>query len=206
MQFLKIDKQIEEVVKASAFLAKLKGNDEKTMMMLENKYKEDISNLNNAVAVCFYQWFLTGENFDPTDTNSVFKLTFDVINKIEDTLEENPEYWLLLILKYKIISFMNFNEDDLILDLENLIELQSIQEKQPYYLVTNLLLANICYSKEKYEYAIEILEDILLENNERIVVLNNFFEGFLIEFRNLVLRSDDEKIQALLGEIQNRFF
>lgn len=206
MQYLRIDRHIEQVVKTSSFLAKVKGQDKKIISMLEEQYNKDITNLDNTVAICFYQWFLADDKLDLADTNSVFQVTFDVINKLEDTLEKKPEYWILQILKYKIISFMNFNENELIENLEILTGDQKENENQPYYLVTDVLLAHICYTKDRGKYAAEILENIFNQYTEKISILNNFFKGYVIEFRNVVLRSSDDYILSLLERILNTYF
>lgn len=206
MNYKIIDKHTEEIVKASSFLAKLKGKDQSVIDMLTNKYREDITNFDNTVVMCFYQWFLADDKLDLADTNSVFQITFDVINKIEDTLELKPEYWILWILKYKIISFMNFNENELICSLEALIENQEKNEQMPYYLVSDVLLAHVYYSKDGREKAKEILSNVLVKYNEKVTVLSNFFKGFVIEFRNLLLRSAEEELLALTNEILNKYF
>ena len=131
MNFKIIDKHTEELVKASSFLAKVKRKDANIIKMLTDNYNKDITNFDNTVVMCFYQWFLADDKLDMTDTNSIFQITFDVINKIEDKLEKCPEYWILWILKYKIISFMNFNEDELIHSLKVLIKEQNENETMP---------------------------------------------------------------------------
>lgn len=206
MNFIKIDGHAEEVIKTSSFLAKVKGRDEKVIEMLNKKYREDITDYDNALALCFYQWFLADDKLNLADTNSVFQITFDVINKIEDTLDQRPEYWILWILKYKIISFMNFNEDELIGNLRELIEWQDADDKMPYYIVADILLAHIYYSKGNTDQACKILENILRKYSEKVSVLHNFFEGFVIEFRNLLLRSGEENLLLLTGRIQETYF
>ncbi|MBF1167749.1 MAG: hypothetical protein HXL96_06235, partial [[Eubacterium] sulci] len=88
MNFKIIDKHTEELVKASSFLAKVKRKDANIIKMLTDNYNKDITNFDNTVVMCFYQWFLADDKLDMTDTNSIFQITFDVINKIEDTLEK----------------------------------------------------------------------------------------------------------------------
>lgn len=206
MQYIKVDRRIEQVVTTSSFLAKVKGQDKKIMTLLEAEYEKDVSNLENTVALCFYQWFLADDKLDLADTNSVFQVTFDVINKLEDTLEIRPEYWLLWILKFKIISFMNFNEYELI---EDLLELKRNQEKndlQAYYLITDVLLAHIYYSKGNLSEAVKHLENIPQVYTRKIEVLTNFFKGYVIEFKNVVLRSSDDYILRLLDNILITYF
>lgn len=206
MDFQEVDRHIEQVVKMSAFLAKLKGNDDKVIQMLEQKYEQDVANIDSTVATCFYQWFLADDKLDLADTNSVFKVTFDVVNKLEDTLAERPDYWILWILKYKIISFMNFNENELMDNLRKLIEKQDNDEKRPYYLVTEVLLAHVCYTKDSVDEARNILEGILEKYVDKINVLSNFFKGYVSEFKNIVLRSGDDDILVLLEKIINVYF
>lgn len=206
MNFKIIDKHTEELVKASSFLAKVKRKDANIIKMLTDNYNKDITNFDNTVVMCFYQWFLADDKLDMTDTNSIFQITFDVINKIEDTLEKCPEYWILWILKYKIISFMNFNEDELIHSLKVLIKEQNENETMPYYLVSDVLLAHITYSKNLKEESKAILDNLLDQYNKKITILPNFFKGYVIEFRNVLLRSQDDDLLELTNQIIGRYF
>lgn len=206
MKYLKVDKSIEQVIKTSAFLAKVKGEDKKIINMLEKEYEKDKSNLNNVAAVCFYTWFLADDKLDLADTNSVFQVTFNVLNKLDDVLEMKPEYWILWILKYKIQSFNNINEFVLIEDLKALSKNQDENEKEPYYLVTDVLLAHIYYITDKQESAKEVLELVLSRYNSKIDILQNFFRGYVIEFKNVVARSGDTDIMELLVKIINDYF
>lgn len=206
MNFKIIDKHTEELVKASSFLAKVKRKDANIIKMLTDNYNKDITNFDNTVVMCFYQWFLADDKLDMTDTNSIFQITFDVINKIEDTLEKCPECWILWILKYKIISFMNFNEDELIHSLKVLIKEQNENETMPYYLVSDVLLAHITYSKNLKEESKAILDNLLDQYNKKITILSNFFKGYVIEFRNVLLRSQDDDLLELTNQIIGRYF
>ena len=206
MNFKIIDKHTEALVKTSSFLAKVKRKDPNIIKMLTDNYYKDITNFDNTVVMCFYQWFLADDKLDLSDTNSVFQITFDVINKIEDTLEQCPEYWILWILKYKIISFMNFNENELICSLKVLIEEQNKNKAMPYYLASDVLLAHVTYSKDLKEEAKAILENLLNQYSEKITVLPNFFKGYVIEFRNVLLRSQDDDLLELTNQIIERYF
>lgn len=140
------------------------------------------------------------------DTNSIFQITFDVINKIEDTLNYKPEYWILWILKYKIISFMNFNEEELIQNLIELIRLQDLEEQKPYYIVTEILLAHIYYSKGYIAKSNEMLDEMIKKYDSKVMVLNEFFRGYAIEFRNLLLRSGDEHLFEKINVVIDKYF
>lgn len=206
LQFIPIDKHLEQVVKTSAFIAKAKGQDKNVITMLEKEYEKDRTNLDNIAALCFYQWFLADDRLDLSDTNSVFQVTFNVINILDDVLEQKPVYWILWILKFKIQSFMNFNENELISDLETLSSMQKKCATMPYYLVTEVLLSHICYSKDRLVYAKDLLLYILDNYSEPINELNNFFKGYVIEYINLVKRSGDNDILELLMTIQSKYF
>lgn len=206
MTFKDIDQHAEEVIRTSAFLAKVKGKDENIMKLLSDNYAKDISNYDNVLALCFYQWFLADDKLNLADTNSIFQITFDVINKIDDTLETRPDYWILWILKYKIISFMNFNVEELISNLHELIDLQNQNEKKSYYITTELLLAHVYYSKGYLKEAYELIDKINDEYDEKVNILNNFFKGYAIEFRNLLLRSGEDILLGKINEIIARYF
>lgn len=206
VEFKEVNNHIEEVVKTSALLAKLKGKDDKLIKVLEKEYYKDITNLDNVIALCYYQWFLADDSLDLSDTNSVFQISFNVINAIEDTLELKPEYWILWILKFRIQSFMNFNENDLIESIVELCRAQKENKKMPYYLVSEVLLSNICYIKDRVQDAEKVLLEVLDYYDEKVIVLNNFFRGFIIEYLNVVKRSGDENIINLLEEIESKYF
>lgn len=204
--FVKLDRHIEEIIKTSGFLAKLKGQDEGVLNMLEEAYNKEITNYDNAVAVCFYHWFLADGRTDLNDTNFVFQVTFNVINKIDSVLEEREDYWILRILKYKIRSYMNFNENELIEELEELIGLQNKNEKMPYYFITELLLSHICYIRDSVDKSRELLVHILKVYHEKVTVLNNYFKGYIIEYISIAKRSGDDDILEMLYEIKERLF
>ncbi len=206
MQYAKIDRHLEGIVKASAFLARTKGKDQHVISLLEQQYHKDAEALDNVAALCFYLWFLADDRLDLADTNSVFQVTFDVLNKLDDILETHPEHWLLWILKYKIQSFMNFNEDELICDLDLLSQKQRAGEQMPYYLVTEVLLAHICYQSDRFTYSRDILKGILETYSSKIDILGNFFKGYVAEFKNIVMRSGDDDILQLLETIEKTYF
>lgn len=143
---------------------------------------------------------------DLADTNSVFQVTFDVVNKLEDTLERCQEYWILWILKYKIVSFMNFNENELMDNLNKLIQEQDADEKRAYYLVTEVLLAHIYYAKDRIEDSRKVLTGIFEKYTGKVNVLNQFFKGYVIEFKNVVLRSGDDDILEVLEKVLETYF
>lgn len=207
MTFKEVDKHAEELIRASSFLAKVKGKDKEIIYMLSSKYNEDIKSYDNVLAICFYLWFLADDKLNLADTNSIFQITFDVINKIEDTLAEKPEYWILWLLKYKIISFMNFNEEELITNLKEFIRLQDLElERKQYFIVTEILLAHVYYSKNNITESKVVLGRVLEKYNEKVKVLTNFFRGFATEFNNLLLRSGEEELLHLINTILNEYF
>lgn len=206
MKYKVVDKHTEELIRASSFLAKVKGKDEKILELLTNNYQKDITNYDNVLALCFYQWFLADDKLNLADTNSIFQITFDVVNKIEDTLERTPEYWILWILKYKIISFMNFNEEELIRNLITLSSEQAQTEQQPYYITTDILLAHIYYSKGYISEAQAVIEEIFRKYSMKVTILSNFFKGYAIEFRNLLLRSGEETLLSQVNQIIDTYF
>lgn len=206
MKFKEVDKHTEELIKASSFFAKIKGKDEKTMNLLENSYRKDITNYDNVLTLCFYQWFLADDKLNLADTNSIFQITFDVINKIEDTLNDNPDYWILWILKYKIISFMNFNEEELLQNLIELTRLQDLEEQKPYYITTEILLAHVYYSKGYIAESVEVMDKVLEKYNSKVTILTEFFKGYAIEFRNLLLRSGEDQLLNRVNTVIDKYF
>jgi hypothetical protein len=101
---------------------------------------------------------------------------------------------------------MNFNEDELIHSLKVLIKEQNENETMPYYLVSDVLLAHITYSKNLKEESKAILDNLLDQYNKKITILSNFFKGYVIEFRNVLLRSQDDDLLELTNQIIGRYF
>lgn len=62
MRFRVVDNHTEELIKASSFLAKIKGKDENIMVLLDDTYRKDITNYDNVLALCFYQWYDLSES------------------------------------------------------------------------------------------------------------------------------------------------
>lgn len=204
MDFIKVDKKIEEIVKTTSFLVKLKENDNQLEDLLSSSpLNED--NYISSVAICFYYCFLIEKNsFENND--EIFETPYDIIEKIQNILEENPEYWILWILKYKIISHINYDETELISNLETLIKLQNDCYNQPYFIVTEILLSKILYCKGERNKAALILEHILTKYTERILILNGFFKGFILEFKHLLLRTNDTIMINLVNTIFEKYF
>lgn len=205
-KFLEVDRHMEQIVKTSAFMAKIKGPDKAMIDLLEKEHKKDITNLDNAAALCFYLWFLTNDSVNLDDTNFVFQVTFNVIEQINDVLEQKPEYWILKILKLKILAYIDFDEDNLIVELESLAAAQKQNKKMPYYFVTEVLLSSIHHAKDRMEQAGALLKYVLGNYNEKVKVLASFFEGFIFEYMNMAKRSGDDDIVQMLREIHTRLF
>lgn len=206
IKFKEVDKTTQDLIKMSSFFAKLKGNDAEYIAKLEKRYEENEDSFEDVVVLCFYQWFLADDTLDLEDTNSVFQVTFNVLNIIDCTVDKHPEYWILWLLKYKIISFTNFDDDDFINQLKWFIGQQKHNEKRTYFLVSQILLAHVYYIKDKEKEAIEVLDNILEEYDGKISYLQQFFKGFVIEFENVVKRSGDKEILARLDAIKEKYW
>ncbi|SES84915.1 hypothetical protein [[Clostridium] polysaccharolyticum] len=206
IEFIKIDKKIEQVIGTSSFLARVKGQDKNVLKMLREEFEKDTTNYENAVAYTYFKWFLTNGKTDLGDTNFVYEVTFSNVEALNETLEEKPEYWILWILKYKIYSYMNFDENDFINSMEILIKQQNECEKMPYYLISEVLLAHFCYTKDNTKYAKEILERVMDNYTDKITILHAFFIGIVYEFRNIAKRSGDDDILELVESVLKKFF
>ncbi|CAK7085667.1 hypothetical protein CIW83_04605 [Tissierella sp. P1] len=204
--FNELDKNLESIIRTSSILAKLKGKDNKLIYILEQEYKNDPFNIEKICAYCFYLWFLADDRLDLSDTNSVFQVSFNLINVVDDVVEIEPRYWILWILKYRIQSFMNFSEEELISDLKELLEIQRLKNYPSYFLVSDILLSHVYYLKGRYQEAEDILKEVNTYYEGKIKILKEFFQGFIDEYRNLVKRSEEESIMELLNQIEKEYF
>ncbi|MBU5313755.1 hypothetical protein KQI38_17155 [Tissierella carlieri] len=204
--FNELDKNLESIIRTSSILAKLKGKDDKLIYILEQEYKNDPFNIEKICAYCFYLWFLADDRLDLSDTNSVFQVSFNLINVVDDVVDIEPRYWILWILKYRIQSFMNFSEEELISDLKELLEIQRLKNYPSYFLVSDILLSHVYYLKERYQEAEDILKEVNTYYEGKIKILKEFFQGFIDEYRNLVKRSEEESIMELLNQIEKEYF
>ena len=143
---------------------------------------------------------------DLSDTNSVFQVSFNLINVVDDVVEIEPRYWILWILKYRIQSFMNFSEEELISDLKELLQIQRLKNYPSYFLVSDILLSHVYYLKGRYQEAEDILKEVNTYYEGKIKILKEFFQGFIDEYRNLVKRSEEESIMELLNQIEKEYF
>ncbi len=204
--FNELDKNLESIIRTSSILAKLKGKDDKLIYILEQEYKNDPFNIEKICAYCFYLWFLADDRLDLSDTNSVFQVSFNLINVVDDVVDIEPRYWILWILKYRIQSFMNFSEEELISDLKELLEIQRLKNYPSYFLVSDILLSHVYYLKGRYQEAEDILKEVNTYYEGKIKILKEFFQGFIDEYRNLVKRSEEESIMELLNQIEKEYF
>lgn len=204
--FNELDKNLESIIRTSSILAKLKGKDDKLIYILEQEYKNDPFNIEKICAYCFYLWFLADDRLDLSDTNSVFQVSFNLINVVDDVVDIEPRYWILWILKYRIQSFMNFSEEELISDLKELLEIQRLKNYSSYFLVSDILLSHVYYLKGRYQEAEDILKEVNTYYEGKIKILKEFFQGFIDEYRNLVKRSEEESIMELLNQIEKEYF
>lgn len=201
-----VDRNIESIIRTSSILAKLKGKDDEVIRILEKEYDDDPLNIEKICAYCFYLWFLADDRLDLSDTNSVFQVSFNLINVVDDVVEVKPEYWILYILKYRIQSFMNFNEEELISNLREVLNKQRIKKYPSYFLATDILLSHVYYLKGRYEEAEDILREVNTSYDGKIKTLKEFFKGFIDEYRNLVKRSEEGNILQLLDQIEEKYF
>lgn len=206
MVFNELDKNIEAIIRTSSILAKLKGKNDQIIKILGKEYEEDPLNMEKICAYCFYLWFLADASLDLSDTNSVFQVSFNLINIIDDVVDLKPEYWILWILKYRIQSFMSFNEEELISNLKRVLSIQRLKKYPSYFLVTDILLSHVCYLKGRYQESEDILKEVYIHYDWRIKVLKEFFKGFIHEYKNLVKRSEEGNVFELLSQIEDKYF
>lgn len=204
--FNELDRNIEAIIRTSSILVKLKGKNDELIKILEQEYEEDSLNIEKICAYCFYLWFLADDSLDLSDTNSVFQVSFNLINIIDDVVDVKPEYWILWLLKYRIQSFMSFNEEELICNLKTMLRIQRLTKYPSYFLATDILLSHVCYLKGRYQESEEILREVTVYYEGKITILKEFFKGFIDEFKNLVKRSEEGNVFELLIQIEDKYF
>lgn len=205
-KFVSLTENIVSIIRMSNALVKLKGNDPKLEEELKMAMEKDSDNLEKVCAYVFYLWFHMDNQLDLEDANAVFKVSINVVDIIDGVLLKHPEYWILAVLKYRIRSFMNFEEKTLVMELKNLVEEQRKRKYPPYFLVTDVLLSFAYFSLGDFNLAKKSLEEIFQVYQGKVTSLPEFFGQFIDEYRNIIHRSPDGDILDLLNKVDRVYF
>lgn len=205
-KFCVIDDSVEEAIRGASFLAKVKGMDPEVEEHFKNAIQKDPNNLEKICAYCFYLWFQVDEHLDVNDTNTLFKVSIHVVDTIDELLYDHPEYWILQVLKYRIRSFMNFEDEEQIKQIEYLIDIQNDGNYPSYFLVMDILLSFSYFNIGDYDKAYITLENIPSRYKGKITVLKEFFYQYIEEYKNILIRSPEDRIIKILDEISKGYF
>ncbi len=205
-KFCIIDDSVEEAIRGASFLAKVKGMDPEVEEHFKNAIQKDPNNLEKICAYCFYFWFQVDEHLDVNDTNTLFKVSIHVVDTIDELLYEHPEYWILQVLKYRIRSFMNFEDEEQIKQIEYLIDIQNDGNYPSYFLVMDILLSFSYFNIGDYDKAYITLKNIPSRYKGKITVLKEFFYQYIEEYKNILIRSPEDRIIKILDEISKGYF
>ena len=208
MALFYIDSKVEESVRTSAFLAKLKYKDSSYNKKVKDLYYSDLDNREKALTFIFYNWFLAkhDETINQYNNEVSFSIMNDIIGAIDRILEQEPLNWLMLIMKYRLLSFSYEAEDTIINGLENLIEEQKKSEYKSYYIVTYIFLSEIYYSMSNRDKAIKIIDDSKDLEGGKIELISDFFRSFLVEYKNKLKISGDSDIVEKVSLIEEIYF
>lgn len=206
IKFQPLDRKVEQIIRTSSALAKLKGRNSKVEDEMKEIVNQDPNNLENVIAYTFYLWFLFNDRLDLDETDTVFKVSVNVVNVINEVLYDNKELWILQLLKYRIRSFMNFENENGIEELKELLASQREDRYPSYFLAMDILISFSYFQVGDFEQAIVSLEEIFNNYEGKIDYLNEFFYQFIEEYRNIIKRSPVDKISSLLDEIEEEYF
>lgn len=205
-EFIPVSPELVSIIRFSNTLVKLKGSNSKLEENLKQAMEEDPDQLEKVVAYVFYLWFQVDNRLDLEDTNAVFKVSIQLVDIIDGVLIHHPEYWILQLLKYRIRSFMHFEEKTMVKDLQNLVAIQHEGDYPSYFLTMDILLSFAYFGLGDFKQAQETLDAIFPIYKGKITVLEEFFLQFIDEYRNIIKRSPDPEILDRLNKIQGLYF
>lgn len=205
-EFQLIDSKVEEIIRMSSLLARIKGKNLEVEKALKEAIINDPKNMEKVCAYGFYMWFQVDENLDLDDTNTVFKVSINIVDILDELLYDYPEYWILQILKYRIRSFMNFEEKEQISEIKELIAVQRKKKYPSYFLTMDILLSFSYFSIGQYDQALSVLEEIFEIYDGKVHILKEFFHQFIEEYRNIIMRSPEDRIWKILEKISIEYF
>ena len=191
--------KIEEIVRTSALLSKLKHSDKSFGKKIKSEYLKDTSDEEKALLFIFYNWFLAkhDESINQYNNESSFAVMNDISAVIDIILDKNPNDWLVRILKNKMLSLSYENEMNIIEDLKELITIQNKDKfSKSYGIIPLLMLSENYYSLAK----------ISLDSENKIKVIPDFFKSFIQEYRNKLGISREGDMVKKVKEIEKVYF
>lgn len=201
--------KIEEIVRTSALLSKLKHSDKSFGKKIKSEYLKDTSDEEKALLFIFYNWFLAkhDESINQYNNESSFAVMNDISAVIDIILDKNPNDWLFRILKNKMLSLSYENEMNIIEDLKELITIQNKDKfSKSYGIIPLLMLSENYYSLADKEMAKYYLEKISLDSENKIKVIPDFFKSFIQEYRNKLGISREGDMVKKVKEIEKVYF
>ena len=201
--------KIEEIVRTSALLSKLKHSDKSFGKKIKSEYLKDTSDEEKALLFIFYNWFLAKhyESINQYNNESSFAVMNDISAVIDIILDKNPNDWLVRILKNKMLSLSYENEMNIIEDLKELITIQNKDKfSKSYGIIPLLMLSENYYSLADKEMAKYYLEKISLDSENKIKVIPDFFKSFIQEYRNKLGISREGDMVKKVKEIEKVYF
>ena len=201
--------KIEEIVRTSALLSKLKHSDKSFGKKIKSEYLKDTSDEEKALLFIFYNWFLAkhDESINQYNNESSFAVMNDISAVIDIILDKNPNDWLVRILKNKMLSLSYENEMNIIEDLKELITIQNKDKfSKSYGIIPLLMLSENYYSLADKEMAKNYLEKISLDSENKIKVIPDFFKSFIQEYRNKLGISREGDMVKKVKEIEKVYF
>lgn len=201
--------KIEEIVRTSALLSKLKHSDKSFGKKIKSEYLKDTSDEEKALLFIFYNWFLAkhDESINQYNNESSFAVMNYISAVIDIILDKNPNDWLVRILKNKMLSLSYENEMNIIEDLKELITIQNKDKfSKSYGIIPLLMLSENYYSLADKEMAKYYLEKISLDSENKIKVIPDFFKSFIQEYRNKLGISREGDMVKKVKEIEKVYF
>lgn len=206
---MNMNEKIEEIVRTSALLSKLKHKDKSFVQKIKKEYLKDILNEEKALLFIFYNWFLAkhDESINQYNNESSFAVMNDILVVIDNLLDNNPNNWLIRILKNKMQSLSYENEMIIIEDLKELINTQNKnEESMPYSILPLLMISENYYSLADKEKAIHYLNKIHLQEKDKIKVIPDFFKSFFHEYSNKLNISREYDMANKVRLIETSYF
>jgi len=205
---IEITRKEEDIVRSCAFMSKIRYNDMEFKKSIEELYRKDPFNTENALTYAMYNWFITRndkavKNYDMEASLIIMK---NILEAVENILSVQHGNWLARIIKVRLLLLSVNTEEEAIEELNLLMDYQNSGGYRPHHIVTYLLLSETYFSmadREKAEYYLAQAEVL---NKEPVDIISDFLFVSLKEYRNKLKRSGEFKMADRVSVLMDEFF
>lgn len=204
--YLPIKKEDCEVFRTVALLSRMKERMENIREVLR-KQAEKAGSSDIRAKFAFSLFNIMANN--ATDVLESKTNVEDALETLEDILELEPSYWLAKIYKLRILLMLPSSfrdEEEIIVEINDMLRLQSKSEYQPYFIVTYILLIGLYWSMGNKKMAESAIMEAQKLKKERIRYLSDFLSIMFDELERKLKLSGELENSAVIAELKRDFF